>query len=273
MDDNPYDASYYVRMLEGYGFDVSYVHDVDRAIELARRQSFSAIIIDIMMPCGSFFDQIETQGGFRTGIALGRELTDLQSDAVLIALTNSRDADVEAWYKLREEFSYYYKGDVDPEDFPIIVSNKIAGVQDMPSIFLVHGHDRQELLDLKNYLQNTLRLPEPVILAEQPSKGMTLIEKFEHYAEDCDVVFALFTPDDFRDIGTGRARQNVVFEYGYFMGMLGRRSGRVFLLYKGNVEIPSDLKGLVYIDISQGIESAGEQIRRELRGLFNNSGL
>jgi predicted nucleotide-binding protein len=35
----------------------------------------------------------------------------------------------------------------------------------------------------------------------------------------------------------------------------------------GPVEIPSDIVGVEYIDITNGIESAGETIRRELKGL------
>jgi CheY-like chemotaxis protein len=270
VDDDPYSSSYYVRMLQARGLRVHYVKDVDAAIDLASRTRFDAVIIDIMMPAGSYFDEIETAGGFKTGVALGIEMTDLQPDAVLIALTNSQEADVEAWYTTQEEYDYYYKGDVEPEEFADIVWNKIQGVTEMPKIFIVHGHDREALFSLKNYLQNTLDLPEPIILAEQPSLGMTLIEKFEHYAEDADVVFALFTPDDFQDgsVGAGRARQNVLFEYGYFLGVLGRRSGRIFFLYKKSVEIPSDLHGLIYLDVTNGIEAAGEQIRRELRGLF-----
>ena len=42
-----------------------------------------------------------------------------------------------------------------------------------------------------------------------------------------------------------RARQNVVFELGYFMGKLGRE--RVCLLLKDQVELPSDIGGIVYI--------------------------
>jgi predicted nucleotide-binding protein len=171
------------------------------------------------------------------------------------------------------QFEYCFKGDVPPEDFPTVVINKILGVIEMPRVFIVHGHDHHAVLELKNYLQNTLGLPEPVILAEQPSKGMTLIEKFEHYAEESDLVFALFTPDDFPPVASGptRARQNVLFEYGYFLGMMGRRAGRVFLLYKQGVEVPSDLQGLVYVDITNGIPASGEQLRRELRGLLPES--
>jgi len=40
-----------------------------------------------------------------------------------------------------------------------------------------------------------------------------------------------------------RARQNVIFELGFFYGLLGRYEGRVIALRKGDVEIPSDIHG------------------------------
>ena len=95
--------------------------------------------------------------------------------------------------------------------------------------FIVHGHDENPKLALKNYLQNTLRWPEPVILAEKPSGGKTIIEKFEDHSQTIDVVFVLLTPDDMGSLVGGlsaaRARQNVVFELGYFVGKFGRTSG------------------------------------------------
>lgn len=131
--------------------------------------------------------------------------------------------------------------------------------------FIVHGHDSETKLDLKNYLQNTLKLEEPIILAEKASSGLTIIEKFEKYSEDCKLVFVLLTPDDkYTEDGTCRARQNVILEMGYFLGKLGRKSGRVILLYKGKLELPNDISGLIYINIDNGIEAAGEQIRREI---------
>src|SRR5450432_998282 len=45
---------------------------------------------------------------------------------------------------------------------------------------------------------------------------------------------------------------------------LGRLSGRVLLLHKGPIELPSDLAAVVWIDISAGVKAAGEEIRREL---------
>jgi predicted nucleotide-binding protein len=90
-----------------------------------------------------------------------------------------------------------------------------------------------------------------IILREQPNEGRTVIEKFEDYA---DVGFAvvLLTPDNKGGLADQptekqkpRARQNVVFELGYFIGRLGR--SRVCALYREGVEIPSDYSGVAYI--------------------------
>jgi predicted nucleotide-binding protein len=87
-----------------------------------------------------------------------------------------------------------------------------------------------------------------VILHERPDKGRTIIEKFEDYS---DVQFAavLLTPDDMgkaRDDDNlkPRARQNVIFELGFFIGKLGREN--VCALHKGDVEILSDYQGVVW---------------------------
>lgn len=138
------------------------------------------------------------------------------------------------------------------------LADKING-----KIFIVHGHDRLAIMDLKNYLQNTLKLPEPVILGENLSAGLTIVENFEKYAAEAGVVFVLLTPDDFTGDSV-RARQNVILELGYFMGKLGRKSGRIIILCKGDVEVPSDLSGILFIRIDNGILAAGELIREAL---------
>ncbi len=137
--------------------------------------------------------------------------------------------------------------------------------------FIVHGHDENAKLALKNYLQNAMKWPEPVILAEKPSGGKTITEKFEEHSKNIDVVFVLLTPDDMGGAVGGplaaRARQNVILELGYFAAKFGRSSGRVILLHKGDLELPSDMAGIIYIDISNGVEAAGENIHREVATL------
>jgi predicted nucleotide-binding protein len=117
-------------------------------------------------------------------------------------------------------------------------------------IFVVHGHDKE----MKEAVARTLKTLElePVILHEQPNQGRTIIEKFIDYS---DVSFAvvLLSPDDMaypKDSTPEeklRARQNVVFELGFFIGKLGRE--RVFVLYRKveNFEMPSDYSGVLYI--------------------------
>jgi predicted nucleotide-binding protein len=139
--------------------------------------------------------------------------------------------------------------------------------------FIVHGHDHRSLYELIDYLQNTLKLDKPAVLQNMPGGGRTVIEKFESEAEAIELVFVLLTPDDevadTSDTETKkyRARQNVIFEMGYFLGKLGRTTGKILLLHKGRLDIPSDIAGIEYIDITNGIESAGEKIRRELQAL------
>ena len=114
-------------------------------------------------------------------------------------------------------------------------------------IFLMHGHDEAAQATVARFLEQ-LGL-DPVILAERPSGGQTIIEKVEAHA-DVGYAVALLTADDVGsrlgdDAVQPRARQNVIFELGYFIGRLGRE--RVCALTKGQPEIPSDYAGVVYI--------------------------
>lgn len=143
-----------------------------------------------------------------------------------------------------------------------------------PRVFIVHGHDKNAVLAVGDYVQNTLGLGRPIILRRERSSGSTIIEKFEEIADNIDIAVVLLTPDDLcrpkatrRTTLKPRARQNVVFEMGYFMARLRRRSGRVLALHKGNVELPSDISGVIYIDITKGIDKASDEIRNELKGL------
>lgn len=116
-------------------------------------------------------------------------------------------------------------------------------------VFIVHGHDEGARHMLARFLDR-LGL-ESIVLQEQPDRGRTIIEKFEQAAE-VGYAVVLLTPDDVGasakvDVPAARARQNVIFELGYFAGKLGR--GRVCLLRKGDVEIPSDLFGVVYTEL------------------------
>ena len=60
-----------------------------------------------------------------------------------------------------------------------------------------------------------------------------------------------------------RARQNVVLEFGYFMGRLSRE--RICCLYKGDIELPSAIQGICYVHFSDSVNEVKEIILKELR--------
>jgi len=138
--------------------------------------------------------------------------------------------------------------DLGPDATPPIPG--IAPLAGTRRVFVVHGHDEAAKEAVARFLAK-LDL-EPIILHEQPNQGRTIIEKFEGHA-DVDFAVVLLTPDDFGHAAgsTGearpRARQNVIFELGYFVGRLDR--SRVCALHKGNVEILSDYNGVIYVSM------------------------
>lgn len=145
-------------------------------------------------------------------------------------------------------------------------------------VFIVHGHDEASKEAVARFLEK-LEL-RAVILHERPDKGRTIIEKFEDYSSVAYAV-VLLTPDDIgallhpapavghrqtiaseRYKASSRARQNVIFELGYFIGKLGR--GRVCALYKEGVERPSDLHGVLYVPLDKE-EAWRLKLARELK--------
>ena len=117
------------------------------------------------------------------------------------------------------------------------------------NLFLVHGRDSGPKEEVARFVEKLGF--DAVILHEQPNLGRTLFEKLKDHA---DVAYAviLLTPDDRGCLNAEgetllpRARQNVVFELGYFLGLLGPK--RVCAVLESGVEKPSDIDGLLYVE-------------------------
>ena len=123
---------------------------------------------------------------------------------------------------------------------------------DKSKVFIVHGHD-DGAKEAAARVVGDLGL-EAIILHEQASSGNTIIEKIEEYTNvgfgivlytPCDEVASKEEPGQQKT----RARQNVVFEHGYLMAKIGRKN--VCALVKGDVEIPTDISGVVYIKMDE----------------------
>ena len=172
-------------------------------------------------------------------------------------------------------------------------------IQLSKSVFIVHGKDHKPLKELKAMLGGFGL--SPIVLHEKASGSRTIVEKLEKYS-DVGYTFVILTPDDvggieneFSDIMTQtgaiphwiagrdpheavpdilllmrrmkrlmhyRSRQNVVLEFGFFIGSLGR--DRVCCLYKGDIELPSDMQGIVYIRFKESVNEIRDRIIEEL---------
>jgi len=138
-------------------------------------------------------------------------------------------------------------------------------------VFIVHGHDEKMKNQLEIFLSE-IGL-ESVVLHRKPDEGLTIIEKFEKYS-DVGYAFILITPDDIgysltedskpedKKNKEKRARQNVIFEFGYFVGRLGRR--RVCCLYKEGVSLPTDVSGMIYKKVKDNVEEVAFAIQKDL---------
>lgn len=164
----------------------------------------------------------------------GSGIADMVTDRRLLPLSSGKDHTHELLFKEQEVTNT--KGNV-------ISANS-------SNVFIVHGHDEQAKESSARFIEK-LGL-NAVILHEQANEGQTIIEKLEKHT-DAAYAVVLFTPDDVGASCTSqenlqpRARQNVLVELGYMAAKIGRE--RVCVLRKGNVEMPSDFLGVLYIDI------------------------
>jgi predicted nucleotide-binding protein len=137
--------------------------------------------------------------------------------------------------------------------------------------FLVHGHDDTLKNEVARFIEKELKI-DVIILHEQPGRSKTIIEKFEHYS-DVDFAVCLFTGDDLgrsKNIDNPtendlvlRARQNVVFEAGFFMGKLGREN--VLILLDPDVEKPSDSDAINYISTKNQWK---HELAKEIKAIY-----
>ncbi|HXN63842.1 MAG TPA: TIR domain-containing protein [Candidatus Acidoferrales bacterium] len=270
VEDDLFYATQLAELLTDRGNEVLSARSAQEALKIPA-ESYQTAIVDVMLPNdpdASGISVEESRAGFLTGVAVARRFRKNRADLKIVLITG------DVWGSESERWA-------SSQGIPVVLKSEGQrairstlqglGLLDKkwsPRAFIVHGHDEVALLQLKNYLQNSLGWPEPLVLREQPNCGRTLIEKFEYFSMQIDCVFVLLTPDDAAlSQAPGeprRSRQNVIFELGFFFGQFKRNSGRVIVLYKGPNQLPSDIQGVVWISIDDGVETAGELIRREV---------
>jgi len=159
--------------------------------------------------------------------------------------------------------------EAESENEPEVQLTKMDKPKD--KVFIVHGHDGEAKERTARFIEKLGF--EAIVLHEQASRSMTIIEKIEKYSNDVGFGIVLYTPDDMGNVkGKAekgelkyRARQNVVFEHGFLIGKIGREN--VTPLVEGAIELPNDISGIVYIndkdwqlDIAKEMKAAGYNI-------------
>lgn len=133
------------------------------------------------------------------------------------------------------------------------------------TVFIVHGSDTPRAEQVARTVEKITRR-DAVILHLEANGGKTLIEKLEANAAEAAFAVVILSGDDVGSRAGStdlkpRARQNVVFEMGFFFGHIGR--ARTCVLYDETVELPSDVNGLVYVKLDAD-EAWKSKLRLEL---------
>jgi predicted nucleotide-binding protein len=256
-------------------FDVDVADSPQECMNKLQRRRIEVVVLDLMMPHGDEFSSKDTHTGLKTGLALARWIRREFPTTRLLCLSVYLDSDAASWFA-RFGGGAFIKNETSPLALVRQAERMLADRGRKPGFqaFIVHGRAHETRDALRTWLKRTGLCPKPIVLQDEPSLGLTIVEKFEQHANDVDVVFVLLTPDDVGHLASSdansahfRARQNVLFELGYFYGRLRRSSGRIILLTEGNLELPSDIGGVPWIDMSRGFRYAIPELRKELRGL------
>jgi predicted nucleotide-binding protein len=195
---------------------------------------------------------------------------------------------------------------VEPETRPkpvnvgkIVVANN---EKERTKIFIVHGRTEAPALKLKAYLDG-LNLDAEMFSDTKNMAGQkTIIEILEQIKDIAAFAFIIITPDDvgnleatvekcknalFRkdeisrtdvtdlvEVLKPRARQNVIFEYGLFMGALGR-DRTCCLVQTDTIDMPSDVSGLLFEVFAEKISDRFADVENKLKdpkiGLLKNN--
>jgi predicted nucleotide-binding protein len=119
---------------------------------------------------------------------------------------------------------------------------------DYKQVFIVHGHNDKIREELEKFLDE--KGIRSVVIQAKARTGGDLLSTIEDQINSCMAGFILLTPDDegrlykYGEQTRLRPRQNVIFEAG-FLTALFRKTRRVCFVKEGELEIPSDLNGLL----------------------------
>lgn len=234
------------KVLSSAKYQVTASSDASEVQELARTEIFHLAVLDLHW-------EDDNDENDLSGLDIAHSVSRFTPCIFLTGSTNARSS-VKALKHYRRSAAAVNL--VMKQDGPKAL---LEAVEDAitPWIFVVHGHDGEAVLSVERFLDEIGT--QPIVLRNFPGSGRTIIEKFEHYSSGSCFAVVLLTPDDMGGKNEDpltlrpRARQNVIFELGFFFAKLGR--SRVAILVKEGkqgLEPPSDNHGIEYIPMDSG---------------------
>lgn len=119
LDDDKYLLFQYEDSLKDIGFDVDSSTDIRKFYSLATDNEYDAIVCDISLSANEFLSDLETMGGWTTGLAICKKIRWKKPSIKLIALTNCILPEVVEWFTLDESVAYCNKRYYPPLEFAI----------------------------------------------------------------------------------------------------------------------------------------------------------
>jgi len=139
------------------------------------------------------------------------------------------------------------------------------------NIFVVYGHNESMRSNVTKYIRR-IGIKTLGLMDYSPSGIRTIFDALNSCANLIECAIVLLSADDLvynnrHEFQAYRARQNVIFEMGFFAGVLGR--DKVVVLYEPNekFEFPSDIIGIYYTAYSDD-----NKWKQELRSHLNKMG-
>ena len=116
VDDEKRRMESYAEELRLSGYKVEIKSDVDSALDFFQEnyKQIKLLILDIMMPAGNAFENVDTKYGLRTGIIFYEEIRNRNSNLPILIFTNVSNEAVEKKISLDKKSLFLQKEDFLP---------------------------------------------------------------------------------------------------------------------------------------------------------------
>jgi predicted nucleotide-binding protein len=131
-------------------------------------------------------------------------------------------------------------------------------------IYIIHGgkEDDYKLKLCIKFLNDSLYL-EPIV--HKPSRSsfyFSALSLFDRVCKDCSAAIVIFSPD----IETHAVKQNILLEFGYFLGKFqNEKERKIIILYNRDTVVPADFYGIPCIAYRKSVRETFYQLKSQFR--------